>query len=111
MSEQRLGDWIRYVRDHAEEVPAKAGQSTVDFDRTSKKTRQRVKPETRAQLLERLVNPQISLHEASVLLRVCPATVRRYTQSGRLPHVRTAGGQRRFRFRDVMALSRELNKK
>jgi excisionase family DNA binding protein len=74
-------------------------------------TRRRKRPETRAQLLDRLVNPQISLHEASVLLKVCPATVRSYTRSGRLPDLRTPGGQRRFRFRDVMLLARELDHK
>ena len=71
--------------------------------------RQRHRRETRAQLLERLLNPQISLHEASVLLRVCPATVRNYTNSGLLPHVRTAGRQRRFYLRDVLALLRQLD--
>jgi excisionase family DNA binding protein len=118
MSEKRLQDWIKYVQTHTEEVPGSIGPSSgghPEIDRTPdskpRQTRQRLKPETRAQLLERLINPQITLHEASVLLKVCPATVRRYTQSGRLPDIRTAGGQRRFRFRDVMALARELDKK
>jgi excisionase family DNA binding protein len=71
--------------------------------------RQRQRPETRAQLLERLLNPQISLHEAAILLRVCPATVRNYTKSGLLPHVRTAGRQRRFSLRDVLVLLRQLD--
>ncbi|HVF09327.1 MAG TPA: helix-turn-helix domain-containing protein [Abditibacteriaceae bacterium] len=71
--------------------------------------RQRHRRETRAQLLERLLNPQISLHEASILLRVCPATVRNYTKSGLLPHVRTPGRQRRFYLKDVLALLRQLD--
>jgi excisionase family DNA binding protein len=62
-------------------------------------------------MLERLTNPLISLHEASVLLGVCAATVRRYTVSGVLPHVRTTGGQRRFRLRDVLTLERERKAK
>lgn len=70
--------------------------------------RQRLRPETREQMLERLTNPIISLHEASVLLRVCPATVRRYTKSGLLPYSRTEGQQRRFYFKDVLALMRQL---
>lgn len=69
--------------------------------------RQRVRKETRAQLLDRLTNPLISLHEASILLRVCPATVRRYSNAGLLSHVRTAGGQRRFYLKDVLTLSRQ----
>jgi excisionase family DNA binding protein len=60
-------------------------------------------------MLERLTNPTISLYEASVLLDVCSATVRRYTNSGVLPHERTEGGQRRFRLRDVLALVREMD--
>ncbi|MBV9868474.1 MAG: hypothetical protein JO316_24225 [Abitibacteriaceae bacterium] len=71
-------------------------------------SRQRVRPETRLQMLERLTNPLISLHEASVLLSVCPATVRRYTAAGLLTHVRTEGQQRRFYLRDVLALMRQL---
>jgi transposase-like protein len=76
-------------------------------------TRRRVRlsRETRAQMLDRLTNPTISLHEASVLLDVCPATVRRYTNQGALAHERTGGGQRRFRLRPVLALMRELERK
>lgn len=77
------------------------------------KVRQRVRqrPETRAEMLDRLENPTISLYEASVLLDVCSATVRRYTNSGLLPHVRTEGGQRRFRLRDVLVLLRQQESK
>jgi excisionase family DNA binding protein len=65
-------------------------------------TRQRQIQETRTQMLERLTNPMISLHEASVLLRVCSATVRRLANDGELPHIRTPGGQRRFYLLDVL---------
>lgn len=80
--------------------------SSLEADTTSR--RQRVRPETKLQMLERLTNPLISLHEASVLLSVCPATVRRYTAAGLLTHVRTEGQQRRFYLRDVLALMRQL---
>ena len=73
----------------------------------NKISRRRQLKETRAQMLERLTNPLISLHEASVLLKVCPATVRHYSDDGSLPHQRTAGGQRRFCLRDVLHLMRE----
>lgn len=69
--------------------------------------RQRIRLETRSEMLERLTNPQISLHEASVILRVCGATVRHYSDAGYLPHLRTPGGQRRFYLKDVMAFLRE----
>jgi excisionase family DNA binding protein len=58
--------------------------------------------ETREELIVRLLNPVLSLEETSRLLGVCPATVRRYTNRGWLPHERTKGGQRRFRLSDVM---------
>jgi len=70
--------------------------------------RQRVRPETRAQMLERLTNPLVTLHEASVLLRVCTATVRRYSNSGQLAHLRTEGGQRRFFLKDVLNLLKDI---
>lgn len=74
---------------------------------TSPLTKRRKHSETRAQLLERLTNPQITLREASILLDVCTATVRNYSNSGLLEHERTPGGQRRFRLKTVMALCRE----
>lgn len=58
--------------------------------------------ETRAQLIERLLDPIISLEEAARILNVCPTTVRRYTNRGVLPCLRTAGNQRRFRLSDVL---------
>jgi excisionase family DNA binding protein len=59
-------------------------------------------------MIDRLTNPLISLHEASVLLRVCPATVRRYGDNGVLEAVRTEGRQRRFHLKDVLALMRRM---
>lgn len=62
-------------------------------------------------MLERLSNPLISLHEASVLLQVCAATVRRLSNEGELPHKRTEGGQRRFHLSDVLRLSDERERR
>ena len=75
------------------------------------KKRVRLKPETREQLLERLRNPELSLHEASILLRVSRATVRRYADAGRLNCQRTPGGQRRFFLRDIEMFYRQLKAK
>jgi len=70
--------------------------------------------ETRAQLIERLLDPIISLEEAARILNVCPTTVRRYTNRGVLPCLRTAGNQRRFRLSDVLnfmeSQARKVNK-
>lgn len=58
--------------------------------------------ESRGALIERLLDPSISLEEAARILNVCPTTVRRYTNKGVLRHFRTAGNQRRFRLSDVL---------
>lgn len=63
--------------------------------------------ETREEMLKRLLDPIISLEDASRILNVCPTTVRRYTNKGILPHIRTAGNQRRFRLSDVLSFLEE----
>jgi excisionase family DNA binding protein len=59
--------------------------------------------ESRAGLIERLLDPPLTLEEAARILNVCPTTVRRYTNRGILKHFRTAGNQRRFKLSDVLA--------
>ena len=59
--------------------------------------------ETREDLVQRLLDPTVSLEEAARVLNVCPTTVRRYTNRGVLRHYRTAGNQRRFKLSDVLA--------
>ncbi|MES2464538.1 MAG: helix-turn-helix domain-containing protein [Armatimonadota bacterium] len=58
----------------------------------------------RRQLIERLLNPLLSLEDTARLLGVCTATVRRYANKGALAHHRTIGQQRRFLLSDVLAL-------
>lgn len=58
--------------------------------------------QTREEILERLVNPTVSLEEAAKIMGVCKATVRRYTAKGILPHYRTPGNQRRFKLNDII---------
>lgn len=64
--------------------------------------RRPARDQTREEILERLVNPTITLEEASKIMGVCKATVRRYTSMGILPHYRTPGNQRRFKLNDVI---------
>ena len=59
--------------------------------------------ESREDLVQRLMDPVLSLEEAAVLLDVCPTTVRRYTNRGVLQCYRTPGNQRRFRLSEVMS--------
>ena len=58
--------------------------------------------ESRASLIQRLLDPPITLEEAARILNVCPTTVRRYTNRGILRHYRTAGNQRRFKLSEVL---------
>ncbi len=66
--------------------------------------------ESREEIIRRLLDPELSLHETSALLNVSKATVRRYTDQGKLPCLRTAGGQRRFRLSDVLAYMAEADR-
>lgn len=66
--------------------------------------------ETRETLIERLLDPILSLEESARILNVCPTTVRRYTNRGALRHFRTAGNQRRFRLSDVLAFLEVSNR-
>ncbi len=58
---------------------------------------------SREEILERLVNPTLTLEEAAKVMGVCKATVRRYTAKGILPHYRTPGNQRRFKLNDIIS--------
>jgi excisionase family DNA binding protein len=58
--------------------------------------------ESRIELIQRILDPTISLEETARLLNVCPTTVRRYTNRGVLRHQRTVGDQRRFKLSDVL---------
>ena len=59
--------------------------------------------ESREHLVQRLLDPVLTLEEAATLLDVCPTTVRRYTNRGVLKCYRTPGNQRRFRLSEVMS--------
>lgn len=66
--------------------------------------------DTRAQLIERLLDPPLTLEETARILNVCPTTVRRYTDSDKLKHYRTAGNQRRFRLSDILGFMESNDK-
>lgn len=68
--------------------------------------------ESREEIIRRLLDPELSLHEAAAVLNLSKATVRRYTDQRKLACLRTEGGQRRFRlsallgFLDVQSQAR-----
>lgn len=61
------------------------------------------KPESREELLRRLLDPTLTLDETARMLGVCSTTVRRYTNKGILPHDRSQGNQRRFKLSAVLS--------
>lgn len=65
--------------------------------------------ESREDLIRRLLDPELTLQEASLILNLSKATIRRYTDQGKLPCTRTAGGQRRFHLSDLLALMEGQN--
>lgn len=58
---------------------------------------------TREEIIRRLLDPELGLHEAAAVLNLSKATVRRYTDQGKLPCLRSQGGQRRFRLSTLLA--------
>jgi excisionase family DNA binding protein len=56
----------------------------------------------REELIEKLLDPVISLEEAATLIGVCKTTVRRYTNNNQLECLRTPGQQRRFKLSHVL---------
>jgi excisionase family DNA binding protein len=66
----------------------------------------------REELIESLLDPLITLEDASTILNVCKTTVRRYTNKGVLECIRTPGGQRRFKLSQVLDfMARQEQKK
>lgn len=87
-------------------VSAGAGESALGMDLGSpvrRRVGRRPITETREEIIRRLLDPELTLHEAAAVLRVSKATVRRYTDHGKLACLRTEGGQRRFRLSVLLA--------
>lgn len=72
--------------------------------RTARRPGRPALTESREEIIQRLLDPELSVHEAAALLNVSKATLRRYTDSGKLACYRSAGGQRRFKLSAVLAL-------
>lgn len=84
---------------------------------TAQSSYKRTFREERIELIERLLDPVLTLEETARLLNVCPTTVRRYTNRGILTYYRKQPSrsegaasnpgyetrQRRFRLSDVLA--------
>jgi len=80
-----------------------AGNKPLPPSAPARRGRSAKRTETREELLNRLLDPILTLEETARMLEVCPTTVRRYTNRGILPHERSKGNQRRFRLSSVLA--------
>lgn len=100
---ERLTD-NRELADRLQALRARQQRLPLDLEMAVNEpaTRTRAK-ETRDDLVERLLDPVLTLQETAILLDVCPTTVRRYTNRGVLNCFRTPGNQRRFRLSDIIS--------
>jgi len=91
------------VRERLERLQTRQRQLPMEMDGSDPDANgSRGATETREDLVTRLLDPTLTLREASLLLDVCPTTVRRYTNRGLLSCYRTPGNQRRFRLTDML---------
>lgn len=99
---ERAGEGIR---ERLRQLQARQRQLPIEIEEPAEEP-QRDRPrrvsETREELVQRLLDPTLTLRESALLLDVCPTTVRRYTNRGLLKCFRTPGNQRRFRLADVL---------
>lgn len=93
-----VADKLRTLTSRQQRLPLEVEETEEDSsERTTRAG------ETREELVQRLLDPVLTLQETAILLDVCPTTVRRYTNRGVLNCFRTPGNQRRFRLSDVIA--------
>ncbi len=93
------------IRERVRQLQARQKQLPIEIEEPAEEDeeeRPRRASETRQELVQRLLDPTLTLREASLLLDVCPTTVRRYTNRGLLKCFRTPGNQRRFHLSDVL---------
>lgn len=111
-----LREWYRYLDQQARLVErlysGRIPQPRVADRRTSPEKTRPAPPRSpgrprlersRQQVLHRLLDPEVTLHEAALLLNISKSTLRRYTDSDRLPSFRSPGGQRRFHLSELLA--------
>ncbi len=103
--QEELGKTSGTVRERIAQLQARQRQLPIDVEEGEDEPEaieRRRASETREELVQRLLDPTLTIRECALLLGVCPTTVRRYTNRGLLNCYRTAGNQRRFRLSDVL---------
>lgn len=59
---------------------------------------------------ERVRHRYLSRGEVAQLFEVSPATIARWAREGRLPHVSTLGGHRRYRADEILAIVEKVSR-
>ncbi|MGD9497877.1 MAG: helix-turn-helix domain-containing protein [Armatimonadota bacterium] len=95
---QSTRERLRQLQARQRQLPIEVEEAEEERD----EERPRRASETRHELVQRLLDPTLTLREVALLLEVCPTTVRRYTNRGLLNCFRTPGNQRRFHLSDVL---------
>jgi len=94
------------MKERLSQLQARQKQLPIDVEEAEEEEedegRSRKTTETRQDLVQRLLDPVLTLREAALLIDVCPTTVRRYTNRGLLNCFRTPGNQRRFHLSDIL---------
>jgi len=93
------------MKERLSRLQARQRQLPIDIEETEEDREDEGSPkatETRQELVQRLLDPTLTLREAALLIDVCPTTVRRYTNRGLLNCFRTPGNQRRFHLSDIL---------
>jgi len=94
------------MKERLSQLQARQKQLPIDIEEAEDEDeddgRSRKATETRQELVQRLLDPTLTLREAALLIDVCPTTVRRYTNRGLLNCFRTPGNQRRFHLSDIL---------
>ena len=98
---ESMQERVRQLRARQKQLPMELGEVAEEKD-TEDASGSRSATETRQELVQRLLDPTLTLREAALLLDVCPTTVRRYTNRGLLKCFRTPGNQRRFNLSSVL---------
>lgn len=94
------------MKERLSQLQARQKQLPIDIEEMPEEDedegKSRKATETRQELVQRLLDPTLTLREAALLIDVCPTTVRRYTNRGLLNCFRTPGNQRRFHLSDIL---------
>lgn len=95
-----------------EEINEELTQNELPLDliRKDAKIIEQERMKRREEIIKRLTDPLISIDEAALILNVTKAALKRYTERNLIPYLRTAFGEIRFKFSDILKFSEKMKK-